>query len=479
MTSEIQRDPLISPRIVATVFAILFAIQTTPEFKMSPDGVSYMSIARNLAAHGRLERLGSPHLRYAPGYPISITPAFLLFPDHPFIPVQILQWLFALALMWGVYLWFKPYAGASAIWIAALTMANAGYWDLYRTASSEILFAPALIWAGVFMVRSIEKPSSMALLAIAILFTVVACATRQVGVMLAPGYIIALALRAYAKKISPSRAAILASTLTLIIAVVSYALIAYDHWGARQKEAAGDTGYTSVFFSPDRPLGGQIVEGLRRQSGEIGRLLIPGMFKSYGHDHDFSNINVWIYAAACIPVAIGWWRFTRATFDPLALMLPFYIAVCVVYPYDSGTRFTVPVFAVLAGSAWFLVKPTKRQAVFAALVVLHLIVSIGFWIVDVVDVHRGYKASPEIEQVAAEVPPETKVLALRGEVDDRWKFLMWFTDRPVAPEKTTDPVAPFVDCIINAKSEPDNSGFQTVKTIGQYKIESKAATNHQ
>jgi hypothetical protein len=484
MTSTIQSDSFVRqitnwiefhPRTVATIFAILFAVQITPEFKMSPDGVSYMSIARSLAQHGKLERLGSPHLRYAPGYPIFITPAFLLFRDHPFLLVQILQWLYALALIWGVYQWFKNYAGASAIWIAALTMAIAGYWDLYRTASSEIVSTPALVWAGVFMVRSIRNPSSLPLLAAAILFTTISCATRQVGVMLVPGYVIALLLRARAKEISLNRAAILAIVFTLIIGLVSYALIAYDHWGARQREAAGDTGYTSVFFSPDRPLAGQIAEGLRRQSGEIGRLLIPGMFKSHGHEHDFTNVNVWIYAAICIPVAIGWWRFARITFDPLALMLPPYIALCVVYPYDSGTRFTVPVFAILVASVWYLFKPTDRPAIFMALVVLHLIVSIIFWPIDAFHTHERYKAWPEIEQVAARVPPDAKVFAFRGEVDDRWMFLMWFTDRPVAYETTADPVASFVDCIVTSNSEPDSLGFQTSETVGLYKIESKTS----
>jgi hypothetical protein len=464
------------PRTIASIFALLFAIQITPEFKMSPDGVSYMSIARSLIQHGRLERLGSPHLRYAPGYPIFIAPAFFF--DHPFVPVQILQWLYALALMWGVYVWFKPYTGPSAIWIAAFTMANAGYWDLFRTASSEIIFAPCLIWAGVFIAKSAENPRSARLLIAAILFTALACATRQAGAMLVPGYLLALAFRLHHKKIPVTRAILVGVTFTLLIALISWTLIAYDHWGAKQKAAAGDTGYTQVFFQPDRSLPGQIAEGLRRQSSEIGRLLVPGMFKTHGHEHDFKNINVWIYAAVCVPVAIGWWRFTRQTADPLALMLPFYVALCVLYPYDSGTRFTVPVLAILAAGLWFglkgtgpFIKGSCPLYLFPVLVVLHLIVSVGFWIDDAIHVHNRYKRWPEIQRVAAHIPSESKVLAMRGETDDRWMFLMWFTDRPVAPETTAEPGASFVDWIVAPRTEPDRPRFQTIEEIGDYKIE--------
>jgi hypothetical protein len=468
ITSWIERHPL----MVAALFALLFAIQITPEFKMSPDGVSYMSIARSLAQHGKLERLGSPHLRYAPGYPIFITPAFLLSPDHPFVHVQGLQWIYALALMWGVYLWFKPYAGPAAIWIAAVTMAIAGYWDLYRTASSEIVSAPSLIWAGLLAYKSIQNPHSIALLIGAIALTAITCATRQGGVMLVPGYLLALLIHWRRGNMTFSRAAILGVIFTLVIAAVSAGLLAFDKWGLKQA-ASGDTTYAQVFFKSDRALAGQLAEGLRRQSGEIGRLLIPGMFKTHGHEHDFKNVNVWIYAVVCIPVAIGWWRFTRSTADPLALMLPFYIGLCVVYPYDSGTRFTIPVFPVLTASVWFILRAEYRPAIFLALTALHIIVSIFFWIGDAVHVHQRYKSWPEIQQVAQQIPAEAKVVAMRGEIDDRWMFLMWFTDRPVAPETTSDPVASFVDWIVAPKSEADLPGFQTVKNVGDYKIESK------
>jgi 4-amino-4-deoxy-L-arabinose transferase-like glycosyltransferase len=465
------------PWIVAAIFAVLLAIQITPQFKMSPDGVSYMSIGRNLILHGRVERLGSPHIRYAPGYPVFISAAFLF--GRPFIGVQLLQWIYALVLMWGVYVWFARYAGRSAIWIAALTMASAAYWDLYRTASSEIVFAPCLVWAGVFMARCVDGRRPILALILAIVLAALACATRQAGAMLVPGFVVAVMIRALGGGMSWRRAVAMAGVFTIFIAAVSWGLIVFDHWGIRQV-ASGDTGYTGIFFNPNRSLVGQIAEGTRRQIAEVGRLIIPGMWKTHSREHEFLSVNNLIYLAVFIPVAIGWWKFCRETNDPLAIALPFFIVLYIVYPYDSGTRFTVPVLAVLVGSIWFLLKSRadKRAEVFLVLIVIHTLVAIGFWVDDAAHVRRRYERWPEIERVAAAIGPEAKEIALRvdaprGDIDDRWMFLMWVTDRPVAPETVNDPIAPAADWIIATATEPIRAGFQTVSRMDDYQIEKR------
>lgn len=484
MTSKIQTNSPVRKIVdwierhhclVITFFALLLAIQITPLFKMSPDGVSYMSIARSLIRHGRLERLGSPHLRYAPAYPFFISPAFW-FP-RPFIGVQLLQLIYAVILMLGVYAWFKPYAGKSAIWIAALTMASAGYWDLFRTASSEIIFAPCLVWAAVFMARSIESPRPAAAIVAAIILAAIACATRQAGAMLVPGYLLALLIAAIRRRMIWPRAIMLGALFAISIAAVSAALIAFDHWGIRQV-ASGDTGYTAIFFKASRSFTAQIAEGTRRQIAEIARLLIPGMWKTHSREHDFLDINNWIYAAAFVPVGIGWWKFCRNTADPFALSLPFFLTLYIVYPYDSGTRFTVPLFPILAGSLWFLLNryAINRAAIFLIFIIVHTFVSIGFWVIDAAHVRQRYQGWLEIARVAAAIPSDAKVIALRvdaprGDIDDRWMFLMWLTDRPVAPETLNQPIAPAVDWVITSPSEPVQSGFQSVGRVDDYQIE--------
>ena len=282
-------------------------------------------------------------------------------------------------------------------------------------------------------------------------------------------------------RISWPRALALGAAFAISIAVVSGALIAFDHWGIRQV-GSGDTGYTSIFFNANRSLGGQIAEGVRRQIAEIGRLLIPGMWKTHSREHEFLNINNFLFAAACIPVAIGWWRFCRETIDPLALAFPFFVGLYVVYPYDSGTRFTVPVFPVLAGSVWFLLRTyaDKRAAIFLVLIVMHALVSIGFWLDDAAHVRARYQSWPEIERVAAAIPSRAKVIAMRinaprGDFDDRWMFLMCLTDRPVAPETLNDAVARSVDWIVAPAAEAIRPGFQRDALVDDYQIEERIA----
>ncbi len=180
------------------LIAILLAVQITPKLRMSPDGVSYMSIARSLLWHGELKRLGSPHVRYAPGYPVLISLAFLFGP-RPFVAVQIIQWFYAVLLIVGTYVWFARYVGRSAIWVTALALLNAGFWDLFRQASSELAFMPCLMWGSVLLAGAAQSPKAgraAAKMAGAIALVAAACTTRQAGAMLVVGFVVAMAMRA-------------------------------------------------------------------------------------------------------------------------------------------------------------------------------------------------------------------------------------------------------------------------------------------
>jgi hypothetical protein len=65
------------------------------------------------------------------------------------------------------------------------------------------------------------------------------------------------------------------------------------------------------------------------------------------------------------------------------------------------------------------------------------------------------------------------VVAMRGEIDDRWMFLMCLMDRPIAPETDAQPVEPFVDWIVDQRDQPVASGFVRMKIVGNYQIEKR------
>ncbi|HEY1922620.1 MAG TPA: hypothetical protein VGG44_07615 [Tepidisphaeraceae bacterium] len=468
--------------LMFALIAILLAIQITPKLTMSPDGVSYMSIARSLASNGKLKRLGSPHLRYAPAYPILISPAFFLGPRPfiPFIAVQLIQWLFAILLILGTYAWFAPYAGRSAIWITLLALLNVGFWDLFRQASSELTFMPCLMWGSVLLAGAITTPSAKraaGMMAGGIILIVIATATRQAGALLVVGFALAGTIRALRHQISWTRAVLCAAAIGFSIAAISCGLIVFDHHGARQVNPP-EIGYTDAFRAPDTSLTSQIIEGVRRQSAEVGRLVVPGMWKAHALAHDWHDPNTWIYLAICIPLAVGWWKLCKTTADPLVLTLPFYVALYIVYPFDSSTRFTVPMLPVLAASLWFILRPlgNNRIPIFLLLIIFHGGVAIGYWIDDAAHVRHRWQRWPAVAQIAAAIPPEAKTIALRGFAGDDWMFLMYLTDRPIAPESLGEPLSREADWIVTSGFEPDFPGFHTVTQIDEHKLETRDAS---
>ncbi|MBA3272648.1 MAG: hypothetical protein H0T11_02090, partial [Chthoniobacterales bacterium] len=106
-------------------YALLLATQINPWWNATRDGLNYLSIARNIA-DGRLARLGEPHLHYAPGYSVIISPAFL-FGERPFLLVSIIHWLLAVGIMLGVFHWSRRVAPtAAALLITGLVVLSTG-----------------------------------------------------------------------------------------------------------------------------------------------------------------------------------------------------------------------------------------------------------------------------------------------------------------------------------------------------------------
>ena len=99
----ILRWPQARPKIALVATAILLATQIGPWWYATSDSKGYLSIARSLANGHGLTNLGSPHIWFAPGYPVILSPLFLL-SDRPFLAISIVTWLLAVAYLAGVYL---------------------------------------------------------------------------------------------------------------------------------------------------------------------------------------------------------------------------------------------------------------------------------------------------------------------------------------------------------------------------------------
>jgi len=135
-----------------TLFAGLLATQLTSLWSPTPDAAGYISIARSIAHGGPPTNMGSAKLHYAPGYPLLVSPAFWT-SDRPFLLLLVMQWLFAVAFMLGVYYWAKTWFAGSELWITALAMANIGLWMHARTTISELPFMALLMGTALALDR--------------------------------------------------------------------------------------------------------------------------------------------------------------------------------------------------------------------------------------------------------------------------------------------------------------------------------------
>lgn len=344
------------------------------------DAACYLSMARHFA-HGRVARFDSPHLRFAPGYSLLISPAYML-GDRPFLAISIIHLALAIALTFLLYAYFKRLAPEAATLLTGFVMLNATTWMHYQQTLSEIAFMLTLMastWCIALMTTSKSKLQLLRRGILAVMVLIFASYTRQVGILLIAGLGVSLAVQALERRISWRKAATMTLGLGVPVVLAVLALILWD----REMAAMTHTSRSNLDYlrEPGISFAQQVLEGVRMRISEIGRLVLPGMVKAYARRGEWLNVNTGIYTVLFCALTVGWWRAVRATRDPLMLTLPFYLLFYVLWPFDQGTRFMLPMLPVLTLSLWWLMREMpRRQTVLAVLVAVHLAVSVGYWV---------------------------------------------------------------------------------------------------
>ena len=118
------------------------AVQVSPWLYPAVDGCLYLKTIREFLS---ARNLSSFHCYVPPGYLPLIAPAFA-FGDRPFLAISILQWLMALALIGGLYVWHsmnfrrRPCCLRPSLWsISASGRTTDGRWK-------EIASMAILMW---------------------------------------------------------------------------------------------------------------------------------------------------------------------------------------------------------------------------------------------------------------------------------------------------------------------------------------------
>jgi hypothetical protein len=396
------------------VFAALLAVQISPWWYPTPDTVLYLSAARSIALHHRFGTLGNAQLGFPPGYPLLISPAFLL-GDHLFLVVSIIHWCLAVALMLGVYRWAQRCCPDGALLLTGLVMVNVSTWIHFRRALSELAFMTVLIWTVQSLDALRRARAARAVLArgfLAGVLLLLVSMIREVGLMVGVGFGLAALIDAWHARRSWPAAFVL--TL-LVVAPAAIAVVSFVRYDTAMKAVAATPIGTHLdgLASSPAPLGTQITEGLRLRISEVGRLLIPGMFNAYGRPHNWLDLNVLIYVPLFVLVGIGWWRLVRRHDDVLALTLPFYLLAYTLWPFAGGARYMLPMLPVLWASVWYLVEPFRRLrlSLLAVLLIGHLAVALGHWFIKDLPRARDCNARwNSVDEVAARMHSDASVL---------------------------------------------------------------------
>ncbi len=216
-----------------------------------------------------------------------------------------------------------------------------------------------------------------------------------------------------------------------------------------------------------------MIEGLRLRISEVGRLVVPGMFKTYAAHGQWLNVNVFIYLAVFALVAAGWWRLIRRRRDVFAATMPLYFALYVVWAFDADTRYLLPLLPAIMVSLWFAIESMTRSplTVLAALLVLHLAVAAGYWIA--VEIPRGRECNRQwviAEEFAPDIKDEPGMVVATPQVPECARLMLSFLiDRPV-PERISRGDFPDTRLILEPANSPDPAGFRVKEGQGLYKL---------
>ncbi len=155
------------------------------------------------------------------------------------------------------------------------------------------------------------------------------------------------------------------------------------------------------------------LEGARLAIRDSGRVIVPGMFKAY-QERGWRDLNLILYFPVCAACAFGWQRLVRTTIDPLLLMTPFYVLLYVLYPYEAGARFYIPLLPVFTASFIPLLElfPARRHVLVAGAFAAHLILAAGYWLTT--DSARGRVAMArwrELQPIAQSMAQKPECIA--------------------------------------------------------------------
>ena len=242
-------------------------------------------------------------------------------------------------------------------------------------------------------------------------------------------------------------------------------------------------GRKSVF---DRIAENRFFEGLRLRISSVGQITLPGMFKAYNRTGGWLHLSMLIYGIWFPVVLLGCWHLVRRRNDVFALSLPFYFALYVVWPFDQGARFLVPMAPVLMASAWFGMRrlPIRHTTALAMCVCMHCGVAFFYWVgLDAPRAYVLHQKWPHVDKIVGHLDQEavTKPVAVAGfSAKERTRIRLMFEltlDTPIQEYSDVATVPESVQWVVMPTDLPLDESYERIERASGFQLIRRSSTS--
>jgi hypothetical protein len=452
---------------------LLLCLQVSADWYSTPDTARYLSIARSMAAGDGIADLDNTAPYFPPGYPALITAPFL-FSERPFLAISIIHLFLAAIFAVATWSWARRRIGCGAALVTALVLVNASFLYHYRRPLSELAFMTAAMVAVELLesIRSLPLPGWRGSLRLAAAAAVLAFLPliREAGLVFSVGFA-ALAAGDWKRGRRPHAIPPRALYALALAGIVSAGLFLwYDVWEAGRSATPAAIHFAALLDPP-----GGHVEWLRKvvgfRIGEVGRIVFPGALHQTAIQ-TWRDVRLVVFVPIVLFALYGWWRLLGRG-DLLAVIAPLYVGMYLIWGFEAGTRYMLPLLPLLAGSLWISVEwlgPWRRW-LFAALVAAHLVASLWDWrTFDAPIARRCAEAWPTAEAISRALPPRASI-SIDGDVPEcLWTMLVFLRDETIFRDPYPWPQPQSTQWRLEPASRPARENVEIGTKVGAYHL---------
>jgi hypothetical protein len=340
--------------VVTVALAVLFAGITASYYLFGADSARYVELGRSLAHGNGYFYFTAPERSFPPGFPAALAPVNLFLGDS-----------FAVSARWSAIIAALVFPAAyafartrtAAIPIAVLTIASAGFLDIViGNPRSEPIYMVCsfgfLAWAWHAASRPEPARRSVSFIAAGALLLLLTVATRSIGIAVVGAVAMVLLERVLAPE--PGVRRFPPELVIPLVAGVAF-LVLWFAWTRFASRFDSDTGVGSSYVQHLL-----LLDPHHRELGRVSPLAFltrigRNLVDQLAHAAELLTQLPWVKARWFSPFAAavggltlaGLWSELRRPQRLLAWYFLGYVAILLMWPYDEGTRFLVPILPLL------------------------------------------------------------------------------------------------------------------------------------